>query len=110
MPAPRIAATFIGDPTTAFLEGLPARDLTEAEFDALPDEDKKRLAENAASDHAVYALKPKETKAVAAMADRPPADGTPDVGAVAVPATPVPAANEAAPTDSASGRTGSKAS
>lgn len=77
MAAPRIAARFTGDPSTAFLEGLPARDLTEGEFEALSDEDKLRIAENAASPHAVYRLMPKEAKALAEQADQPAAADAP---------------------------------
>jgi hypothetical protein len=76
--AERIAATFIGprDEQGApirYLEGIPARDLTESEFAALPDDDKVRIAENAANkDHAVYRLKPKEADQVSEIVQTDP--------------------------------------
>lgn len=77
MPAqPKISAQFIGDPVTAFLEGCPARSLTEAQFDVLSDEQKVKIAENAASPHAVYVLK-RDAPEQAAEAEKRLADAAP---------------------------------
>jgi hypothetical protein len=65
MPAPKIAAEFTGHPSSAFLEGLPARDLTADEVDALSDDQRARLLANAASEHAVYVLHGRDLKAEA---------------------------------------------
>lgn len=99
----RIAATFIGSlddngyPVN-HLEGIPARDLTESEFEALPDDLKLALAANAASkDRAIYRLKPTEREAVAEIvqADQPAAKPAPPV------ASRIPQTTNAAPVDAA---------
>lgn len=76
MPAPKIAATYTGHPSDAhqvFLEGIPARDLTADEVDALSDDRREALLANAASEHAIYTLHGRDLKAeakdVAAVAD-----------------------------------------
>src|SRR5436309_2923834 len=65
MPTPRIAAEFTGHPTDAFLEGIPARDLTADEVDALDEDRRTLLLANAASDHAIYVLHGRDLKAEA---------------------------------------------
>lgn len=65
MPKERIAAEFTGHPTSAFLEGIPARDLTADEVDALPEERRSLLLANAASEHAIYTLHGRDLKAEA---------------------------------------------
>lgn len=69
MAALRIVATFSGDPVTAFHEGIPARDLTERDWERLTPEQQETVAASK-----VYDLKPKETKALAEQADQPPPD------------------------------------
>jgi hypothetical protein len=78
MPTPKIAATYTGHPSDAhqvFLEGVPARDLTADEVDALPSDRREALLANAASEHAIYTLHRRDLKAEAnaALADQPPA-------------------------------------
>jgi hypothetical protein len=98
MPTPRIAAEFTGHPTDAFLEGIPARDLTADELDALSEDRRMALLANAASDHAVYALHGRDLKAEAkevafgdAVAVSNDSTEFPaEVGAVTVQVAPVP--------------------
>jgi hypothetical protein len=81
MPTPKIVATYTGHPSDAhqvFLEGVPARDLTADEVDALPSDRREALLANAASEHAIYTLHRRDLKAEvkvtanAALADQPP--------------------------------------
>jgi hypothetical protein len=83
MAAPRIVATFTGDPVTAFHEGIPARDLTEAMWENLTPDQQQTVAASK-----VYDLKPKETKALAEGADQADADAPAEVEDVTPPADP----------------------
>jgi hypothetical protein len=69
MPREKLAAKFTGHPEDGFLNGVPARDLYEAEFDALPDDVKAAIKANAESEHAVYDLR-NDAPAEAAKAER----------------------------------------
>jgi hypothetical protein len=75
MAATKIAAEYIGT-GTEHLGGIPARDLTDDELDALPEDRRTELLANAASDHAIYRLHGRDIKAEAkeiAAADSDPA-------------------------------------
>jgi hypothetical protein len=104
MPRDKIAAKFSGHPTDMFVNGVPARDIMESEFDALTDEQK--VAINASP---LYDLRGEEPTASVAAADKhvERAEDAPiSTGTVVVPPAD-PKAPEAAPVSS---RTESKPS
>lgn len=100
MPAPRIVATFTGDPVKAFHDGIPARDLTEADWDRLSNDQQQLVA-----DSPIYDLKPKEAKALAADAAGQDDPAPSDVGDVS---PPVVAVTPDAPAAGAPDRSGGK--
>jgi hypothetical protein len=64
MPTPKVVAEYIGT-NGEFRPGVPAIDLNEEQFDALPEEDRTWVLANAASDHAIYKLHGRDIKAEA---------------------------------------------
>lgn len=85
MAAPKVALEYIGT-EGAFLAGIPAHDLSEAEFDALSDDERKAALANAASEHAIYRPHTRYLKAAAKeVAAHEPAPAAPVVSDAARP-------------------------